>query len=66
MSRSGNRGTVALEPGMSAAIVEGLEALGHRIEEAKMASGLHIIRISPDGTLAGGVDPRREGAAAGR
>ena len=61
-----NRGTVALEPGMSAAIVEGLEALGHRIEEAKMASGLHIIRISPDGTLAGGVDPRREGAAVGR
>ena len=26
-----------------------------------MTSGLHIIRISPDGTLEGGADPRREG-----
>ena len=30
-----------------------------------MTSGLHIIRILRDGTLAAGVDPRREGAAAG-
>ena len=60
-----NRGTVALEPGMPAAVVEGLEALGHEVEEAEMTSGLHIIRISRGGTLAAGVDPRREGAAAG-
>jgi len=61
-----NRGTVALEPGMPATVVEGLKALGHEIEEAEMTSGLHIIRILPDGTLLGGADPRREGAASGR
>lgn len=61
-----NRGTVALEPGMPAAIVRGLEALGHQTEDAEMTSGLHIIRILPDGTLMGGTDPRREGVAIGR
>ncbi len=61
-----NRGTVSLEPGMQASVVEGLKALGHEIEEAEMASGLHIIRILPDGTLLGGADPRREGMAIGR
>ncbi len=61
-----NRGTVALEPGMQATVVESLKALGHEIEEAEMTSGLHIIRILPDGTLVGGADPRREGAAIGR
>lgn len=61
-----NRGTVALEPGMPAVIVKGLEALGHQTEDAEMTSGLHIIRILPDGTLMGGADPRREGAAIGR
>ncbi len=61
-----NRGTIALEPGIPAAILEGLEALGHTTEEAEMTSGLHIIRILPDGKLLGGVDPRREGVAIGR
>ena len=61
-----NRGTVALEPGMPAAIVRGLKALSHETEEAEMTSGLHIIRILPDGTLLGGADPRREGTAIGR
>ena len=61
-----NRGTVAIEPGMPASIVEGLEDLGHQTGEAEMTSGLHIIRILPDGTLLGGADPRREGAAIGR
>ncbi len=61
-----NRGTVALEPGMPASITDGLKALGHKIEEAEMTSGLHIIRILPDGTLLGGADPRREGVAVGR
>ena len=60
-----NRGSVSLEPGTPATVVEGLAALGHEVEEAEMTSGLHIIRISRDGTLAAGVDPRREGAAAG-
>ena len=61
-----NRGIVALEPGMRADIVEGLKALGHQTEEAEMTSGLHSIRILPDGTLLGGADPRREGVAVGR
>ena len=61
-----NRGTVALERGTSASIAEALGALGHKIAEAEMTSGLHIIRISPDGTLEGGADPRREGVAIGR
>ena len=61
-----NRGTVALEPGMPATILEGLKALGHQTGEAEMTSGLHIIRILPDGTLMGGADPRREGVAIGR
>lgn len=61
-----NRGTVSLEPGMPATVVEGLKALGHEIEAAEMTSGLHIIRILPDGTLLGGADPRREGEAIGR
>ena len=61
-----NRGTVALEPGIPATVVEGLKALGHQTVEAEMTSGLHIIRVLPDGTLLGGADPRREGAAIGR
>ena len=61
-----NRGTVAIEPGMDASITDGLEALGHKIEEAEMTSGLHIIRILPNGILLGGADPRREGVAVGR
>ena len=61
-----NRGTVAIEHGMPAATVEGLEVLGHKTEVAEMTSGLHIIRILQDGTLMGGADPRREGVAIGR
>ncbi len=61
-----NRGIVAFEPGMRATVVEGLEALGHQTEEAEMTSGLHSIRILPDGTLLGSADPRREGVAVGR
>ena len=61
-----NRGTVALEPGMPATVIEDLKTLGHKTEEAEMTSGLHIIRILPDGTLMGGADPRREGVAIGR
>ncbi len=41
-----------------------LEAMGHKVEIDDMTSGLHVIRVGPDG-LTGGVDPRREGAALG-
>ncbi len=43
----------------------GLEALGHEVRLRAMTSGLHAIAIAPDGTLTGGADPRREGAAMG-
>ena len=59
-----NRGSIAVEPGMPADVVKGLEALGHEVEFSEMTSGLHVIQILPDGIL-GGSDPRREGAAIG-
>jgi gamma-glutamyltranspeptidase/glutathione hydrolase len=41
-----------------------LSAMGHEVARPSMTSGLHIIRILPDG-LMGGADPRREGVASG-
>ena len=41
-----------------------LRALGHRIAPALMNSGVHII-VNRDGSLQGGADQRREGAALG-
>lgn len=38
-----------------------LETLGHEVKVREMTSGLHGIRVLPDGTLEGGADPRREG-----
>ena len=43
---------------------EDLERLGHTVRVRAMTSGLHVIKISKTG-LEGGVDPRREGFAAG-
>ena len=40
-------------------------ALGHTVRIDSSGSGLHAIRIMPDGTLMGGADPRREGAVKG-
>jgi gamma-glutamyltranspeptidase/glutathione hydrolase len=45
-----------------------LEGLGHRVTPRNLNSGLHGITVDYDGagtTLAGGVDPRREGLALG-
>ncbi|MDH3667560.1 MAG: gamma-glutamyltransferase [Paracoccaceae bacterium] len=59
-----NRSELALEAGAHpATLAEGLAAIGHKVITNAMASGLHIIRIAPDGTLTGGADPRREGTA---
>lgn len=59
------RDTTVLEPEWGADVKPALEKLGHRVELGRLGSGLHGIRIAPDGRLHSGVDPRREGAAAG-
>ena len=45
-------------------IVQGLEAIGHKVVEKEMTSGIHTILLK-DGVLFGGADPRREGIALG-
>jgi gamma-glutamyltranspeptidase / glutathione hydrolase len=62
-------GPIEIEEGTAlAAHVEALEALGHRVVQNDMNSGLHAIAIEytrRGRVLLGGVDPRREGVAAG-
>lgn len=62
-----NRNTPTdLEQGTDAEkLKEQLEAMGHTVRVRTLTSGLHGIRILPDGTLQGGADPRREGVALG-
>ena len=59
-------GPAEVEKGAPAALVGNIRALGHKVRQARMTSGLHIIRRLPDGRLEGGADPRREGIAAGK
>lgn len=47
------------------ALGEALQDFGHAVQVTDMTSGLHVIVRRPDGTLAGGADPRREGVALG-
>jgi gamma-glutamyltranspeptidase/glutathione hydrolase len=60
-----NSGTVTIEAEAAPAIGEGLRAMGHEVDTAEMSSGVHTIRVLPDGTLEGAADPRREGIAVG-
>lgn len=54
-------GRTDLEEGTSLeALAPELETLGHEVRAVRMTSGLHGIRVRPDG-LEGGADPRREG-----
>ncbi len=58
-------GATELEQGtVLAALKPALEALGHTISLTEMTSGLTGIQLG-EGHLAGGADPRREGAAVG-
>lgn len=59
-------GVTDVEAGLHAiGLVTELERFGHETDVRVLNSGLHIIRIDPDGTLVGGADPRREGVARG-
>jgi len=47
-----------------AVLAPALEAMGHEIKIQALTSGLHAIRVTPNG-LTGGADPRREGTING-
>ena len=57
-------GPMDVEPGLPAALAEGLAAIGFELNETELTSGLQGIVIGTDG-LTGGADPRREGIALG-
>jgi gamma-glutamyltranspeptidase/glutathione hydrolase len=56
------RGTPKVEASFDKGLRAALTAMGHQISEAvNEASGLHGVMLTPDGTLMGGADPRRDG-----
>lgn len=56
------RGAPLLEEGgFDDQVVAALEARGHEITRRALTSGVHAVRILPDGSYDGGADPRREG-----
>ncbi len=59
------RGPVLAEGRLDPALREGLVSLGHRFGQGRGAegSGLHAVRVLPDGRLIGGADSRRDGVA---
>ena len=60
-------GPLELESGMTPLLLTAqMQQRGHQVQAAEMTSGLHVIVRLPNGTLQGGADPRREGAARGR
>lgn len=57
--------TLLIEPGAEwDGLAAALAAMGHQVRRIPLASGEHIIAVTPDG-LEGGADPRREGQALG-
>jgi len=55
---------IRAEEGLAPEIIAALKAKGWNLQEnAGENSGLHGIRVLPDGGLEGGADPRREGVA---
>jgi gamma-glutamyltranspeptidase/glutathione hydrolase len=60
-----NGATTEVEEGEGAEVLAAaLTALGHKVKVRGLTSGLHLIKITEQG-LQTGVDPRREGMAAG-
>lgn len=60
------RGTLVAETSRSdPQVLEQLASMGHVFRGGRggEGSGLHAVRVLPDGTLAGAADPRREGKA---
>ena len=51
--------------GASDPLVTGLRALGHTVNVAAQTSGIATVIRVPDGSLAGGADPRRDGVVLG-
>ena len=49
------------EEGFNAQIIAGLKARGQDVKEQALNSGVHAVRVTPDGAFVGGADPRREG-----
>lgn len=57
--------TLLIEPGAEwDGLAAALAAMNHQVRRTPLASGEHIIAVTPDG-LEGGADPRREGQALG-
>ncbi len=56
------RGEPILEEGaFDDQIITGLTARGHQVMQRALTSGVHAVRMAPDGAFDGGADPRREG-----
>lgn len=56
------RGAPILEEGgFDSQIQAGLRAKGHEITTRALNSGVHALKVLPDGSYVGGADPRREG-----
>ena len=56
------RGSAILEEnGFDTQTRADLMMLGHEITERALTSGVHAVRVLPDGSYEGGADPRREG-----
>lgn len=63
-------GVLSFESRFPAALLQGLESRGHRIEQlktgwSKLVGGAHGIQVTDHGTFLGGADPRRDGIALG-